>query len=512
MRKHRPFARIVAVLALIACLATPALAQESGDADRVLTVRLPTDIKNLDPAYWFSRYDKDVAMPIYSGLIRHQPNSYETELELAESLDVSDDGTEIRFTLRQGVQCHRGYGELTADDVKFSFERFLDEENPSPYADDWRPLDRVDVTGRYEGTIVLSSAFAPLWNSTLPLMSGSVVCQEYVEEVGADVFATDPVGTGPYQFTSWDPNREIVLERNPDYFGDAPFYDEIRFVIISDEQTAELALQSGQVDFSEVQFSSLPLLERDAGVSTNVLPSLSYGWIGMNVENPKLEDVRVRQAIRLAIDVPSILIVAYEGAVERSNSLIAPGLNGHWEDATVFAQDLDAAKALVREAGAEGLELRMDIANTPEYRAWAQIAQQNLRQVGIELQINTMDTGSFWEIGGGDEGKNVELFGMNFAMEPDPSWATVWFTCDQIGVWNWMRWCNEEYDALHTEGLMTQDADERDAIYERMQELMEQDAIAVWIAHEASAYGYRSDLEPALTPHGVMQLEAFRGL
>lgn len=498
--------RILAAITLVSLLVPAASAQEG---EEVLTVRLVADIRNLDPAHWFSEYDKQVAMPLYSGLVRYQPGTYETELDLAESIESSEDGTEIHFTLREGVQCHGGYGELTANDVKFSFERFLDPDNPSPYADDWRPLERVEVTDTYEGTIVLSSAFAPLWNSTLPLMAGSVVCEAAVEEMGAQAFGTSPVGTGPYMLDSWEPNRQVVLKRNPDYYGEAPHYDEIRFVVIQDEQSAELALQAGDVDFSQLQLSSLFQLERNPNIETVVHPNLSYRWIGMNVENPKLEDVRVREAIRYAIDVPSILIVAYEGMVEESHALIAEGLTGYWEEATRFEQDLERARELIEEAGAQGLQLRMDIADRAEHRAWAQIAQQNLREIGIEMTINTMDTGSFWEIGSGNEGVNVELFGMNFAMEPDPAWATMWFTCDQVGVWNWMRWCNEEYDELHQRGLVTLDVEERDQIYERMQQLMEEDAVAIWITNGSTPHGFQAHVVPSLSPHGVPEFQHF---
>lgn len=510
MQTARILRRFLTTSVLALVFTGSALAQDEDGG--TLTVRLPTDVRNLDPAHWFSEYDKQVAMPLYDGLIRYIPGTYETELVLAESLEVSDDGTRIDFTLRQGVQCHAGYGELTANDVKYSFERFLDTDYPSPYVDDWRPLQGVEVTGDYEGTIVLDKAFAPLFNSTLPMMSGSIVCEEAVADLGVEAFAMNPVGTGPYLFDSWNPNRDITLVRNADYWGEQPYFDEIRFVIIPDEQSAELALRAGEVDFSLLQLSALSLLERDPNIETTTYPGLSYRWIGMNVEHPKLEDVRVREALRLAIDVPSILIVAYEGLAEQSHALVAEGLTGHWENAGQFSQDLEAARQLIEEAGAEGLQLRLDIADTSEYRAWAQIAQQNFRQIGVELTINTMDTGSFWEIGSGSEGENVELFAMSFAMEPDPAWATMWFTCDQVGIWNWMRWCNEEYDELHARGLETIDEDERHQIYIRMQELMEEDAVAIWLIHGVMPYGWQPHIVPAQTPHGSPLFAHFEGL
>lgn len=498
MHTSKRLARFMLMLAFIVTAGFWALADDpTGTSDpdrepRVLRIRIPTDIKNMDPAHWFSRYDQIVGSPLLSGLIAYEPGSYETRLDLAESLEVSEDGTQLHFRLKEGVMCHKGNGELTAADVKFSYERFHDPDLPSPYGDDWQVLDRVDVTGRYEGTIVLSAPFAPLWHTTLPMMAGA-----------------DIVATGPYYLDRWEPDRQVVLKRNTEYFGEQPYYDEIRFIVIKDEQSAEIALESGEVDFGEVQLSSLMLFERNPSLETVLRPSLSYRWIGLNAEHPKLADRRVREAIRLAIDVPSILIVAYEGQAEQSGAIIGEGITGYWEDAPLHARDVEKARALLAEAGVESLALRLDTADTPEYRAWAEIAQQNLRDVGIDLEINPMDTGSYWEIGGGDEGKNVELFTMSFSMQPDPSWATMWFTCDQIGIWNWMRWCNEEFDALHVRGLQATDDAERQRIYEEMQRLMDEDAVAIWITHGTVAYAHAPEVVPSLSPHGLVEAEHF---
>lgn len=471
---------------------------------QTLRVRLETDIKNVDPAHWFSNIDQSVALPIFAGLIKEDPATGEIELDLATELEQSEDGRTVDFTLREGVQCHRGVGELTADDVKFSFERFLSTENPSPYADDWRGLEEVEVTGRYSGTIHFAEPFMPLWTSTLPRLSGAIVCEDHVEAVGVEAFKTDPVGAGPYEFVSWTPDQEIVLQRNEAYYGDLPEWEEIRFVVIKDEQAAEIALESGAVDITRVPLSSLFMYEDYPGITITSKPSLSYSWIGFNVEHPKLQDVRVREAIINAIDVQSIIDVAYEGRAVQAPGMIAPGLFGALEDAPLHERNVERARELLAEAGVEELTVRIDIGDQSEYRIWAEIAQQNLLDVGINLEINPMDTGSFWEIGFGDEGLDVELFAMSFSMQPDPSWASVWFTCDQIGEWNWMRWCSEEYDSLHAAGLVEQDQEVRAEMYQRMQELMAEDAIALWVTNGAIAYLHRSDVDPGVNAFGIL--------
>lgn len=476
---------------------------------KILRVRLYGDIKNMDPAFVGSQNDWIVGNTILDGLVAYGPNSYDIVNELAESIEPSKDGLEISFKLKEGVKWQKGYGEVTAEDVKFSYERIADPELKSPYADDWSALDHVEVIDKYNGKIILKKPFAPLWHSTLPVTSGKIVCKKYVQEVGNDKFATNIIGTGPYVLADWKPKQEVVVKRNPDYYGKAPVWDEIHFIPIEDDKTAEIALEAGELDFGRIAIASVDRFEKNSSFKVLKQPSLRYSWIGMDVENPKLKDVNVRQAIRYAIDVPSILKVAYMGQAPQETTLIPPGLVGHWSDAPRFGRDVAKAKEYMAKAGLKTLDLRMDIQDTTEYRSWAEIAQQNLKDIGINLQINPMDSSSFWSIGDGDKGKAVELFAMNYSMQPDPSWAPVWFTCKQVGVWNWMRWCSKEYDDLYNQTLVTTKDDERAQLFIQMEKLWNDAAHSVWITHGVIAQAYTPNVKPATTPNGEPQVKYF---
>ncbi|MGQ9666233.1 MAG: ABC transporter substrate-binding protein [Anaerolineae bacterium] len=474
---------------------------------KILRVRLYGDIQNLDPCFRISQNDDVVADCVMEGLVRYGPNSYDLINQLVEEIKQSEDGLTIEFKLKEGVKWHKGYGELTTEDVKYSYERFLDPELKAAYADDWATLDHVEIIDKYRGKIILKEPFAPLWKTTLPIASGSIVCKKYVEEVGIEKFATDIIGTGPYIFTEWMPKQKIVLKRNPEYHGDPPPWDEIHFIPIEDDKAAEIAAEAGEVDFSRISIASIPRFESHPNLKLRKYPSLRYRWIGMNVEHPKLQDIRVRQAIRYAIDVPAILQAAYMGQAEREKTLIPPGLLGYWKDAPVYERDVEKAKALLADAGVTSLDLRFDIQDTTEYRTWAEIAQQNLKEIGINLTINPMDSSSFWQIGAGEQGKEVELFSGNYSMQPDPAWATMWFTCEQVGVWNWQRWCSPEFDELHRKGLVTMDDAEREKIYIEMEKLFDAACHSIWITHGVYAYVHSPKIEPAVTPHGVPQAE-----
>src|SRR5262249_37565418 len=158
-----------------------------------------------------------------------------------------------RFRLRQGVMFHKGFGEMTADDVKFSFERIAGLQGPklnSPYHDDWGTLEAVQVHGPHDGTIILRKPYAPLLNTTIPYIAGMVVSRKAVTKYGK-AFAHNPIGTGPYEIGSWTPKQKLVLSRFADWHGHGvarPQWDQIVFHVITPEQTTLIALQTGDLD------------------------------------------------------------------------------------------------------------------------------------------------------------------------------------------------------------------------------------------------------------------------
>jgi peptide/nickel transport system substrate-binding protein len=485
--------------------------QPQAAGPKVLRVRLYGDIQNLDPAFQISENDTMVANSVMSGLVRYCPNSYEICNDLAESIQQSDDGLRITFKLKEGVQWQKGYGEVTTEDVKYSYERYLDPDLKAAYADDWAALDHVEIIDKYNGVIVLKEPFAPLWHSTLPVQSGTIISKKFVEEIGVEKFATDIIGSGPYIFDEWRPQEKVILKKNPDYFGPEPYWDEIDLIPIEDDKAAEVALEAGDLDWTRISLPSVDRFESDPNFLVWKKPSLRYRWIAMNVQHPKLQDINVRKAIIYAIDVPSILQATYMGQADQEYALIPPGLIGYWADAPHYDRDVAKAKEYMAKAGLETLDLRLDLQDTSEYRTWAEIAQQNLKEIGINLELNPMESSAYWSTSFGEDAvKNNELLTSNYSMNPDPAWATMWFTCDQVTVWNTQNWCNEQYDELHRKGLVTLDEKEREQIYIEMQKLWDEAAQTVWITHGMMTYAYTPKIEPATTPHGQPQYYDFK--
>jgi peptide/nickel transport system substrate-binding protein len=481
---------------------------------RALRIRSYSDLQVLDPLNRLAQPEGDIMDAIFSNLIKAKPGeTWEWQLDAAETIEEVDE-RHIDFTIKKGIQFTGGFGELTAEDVKFSFERIADPKNESPYKDDWAALDRVEVKDPYTGTIVLREPFAPLWTISLVRGSGCIMSKKALEQAGGRFTTEPPAMSGPYVLKEWQPKQKTILARNPDFYGPAPDFEQVHVYPIEDEKTAEIAFEAGELDFTTISLSSLPELKANppAGTRIDERPAMSYVWLGMNVDNPALADIRVRQAIQKAVDVDAVLEAAYFGVAARSTGIIAPGLPGHRE-ITSPARDLEGAQALLEAAGVADLALTLDILNKTERTSAAQVIQANLAEVGITVEIRPHDSGTFWTLGdesAGDAWKDIQLVISRFSMQPDPSFATAWFTPEQIGVWNWERFDSKEFGDLHKQAIVETDPKKRHDMYVRMQELMEQSGAYVFLTHELTAAIYRDHIVPGLLPDGTARFAEFR--
>lgn len=481
-----------------------------------LKIRLTADITSLDPAFFGNTsVDEPVMASLFEGLVTFRPSAsgFEVVNQLAEAFEPSPDGLAFEFKLRRGVEFHGGYGEVTAEDVQFSYERLAGLTEPkvkSPYGGDWAALKEVRVQDKYSGTIVLKEPFAALLRSTLPVTSGYVVSKKAVEERG-DKFGLKPIGTGPYEFVKRTPNEKIELKRFKNYGTDyvQPQWRDITFFPIPQDNAADIALETGEVDFSQISLVSVERFAKGGDFGTVSRKSLAYDWIGMNLLSPKLKDVNVRQAIRYAIDVPAMIAAAFEGNYEQASTIIPPEMGlGYWKDAPIYERDVEKAKGFLQQAGAEALDLSFTFTEEPGTNAVAEIAQANLAEIGINLELKKLEAGAFYELG--EQLGERELFYVSYETQPDPSWSMVWFTCDQFDEWNWMYWCNEKFDKLQSTALKESDESRRNNAYIEMQKLWDEAVHTVWVAWPTKYFAFKKGLRPALTAHGRVLPQAFR--
>lgn len=481
-------------------------------AEGRVVVRVEEDLKVLDPANRTGPIDVNVIRAVAQGLVKFKPGSTEWENDAAADINQVDDKT-IEFTLKEGLAFTGGYGDLTAEDVKYSFERFIKPDASGKkvdYADDWSELDSVEVTGPLSGKIHLKNPSPAIWVIALADGSGTIVSKKAYEALG-DKARTTLIGSGPYVLKEWVPRDHFTLTANPDYKGDKPAFAEIVGKPIAEDKTAQLALQAGEIDFTRLDPALAKDLESAKGLKVETLSAIDYVWIGPNIEKKPFDDVRVRQAVRLAIDVEAIVAGAYNGAVKPAYALEAPGILGYWADAPKRARDLEKAAALLQEAGVGGgFKTRLTVLNKAVAQATAAIVQANLAEVGIEVEIDALDEGAYWAYGENDASKDLELVLVEYRGKFDPGFQTQWFTADQIGKWNWQRWNSPEFDALHKQGAVETDSKKREQIYIDAQKLQDESAAFWWITHNAYTFAFKDSLKPGILPNGNQwQYEAF---
>ena len=479
----------------------------------VLTLRSYSDLQILDPAFRLSLPEDDIIRAIFPPLIEPvSGDTWDWKPVAVDTIEQLDDLT-IAFKLKDNIGFTDGYGQMTAEDVKFSIERIADPANESPYAGDWAALKEVEVKDTLSGLIHLNNKFVPLWTTTLPTPASCVLSKKAVEELGGKIAAEPVAQSGQYLLTEWVPKQKTVLKRNPDWKHEPGGFDEIHIIPIEDPATAERGFEAGDLDYTWTSVSSLPRLKEAPPEGSVVLekPSLAYVWLGINQDNEALKDVRIRRAIQHAIDRPTVVDAAYFGAAAVGNGIIAPGLPGS-RDAVTYDYDPDKARALLEEAGATGLNVTLDILNQSERLTAAQVIQANLADVGVTCEIKQNDSGTFWSLGSkdGDYFMDLQLVLSRFSMQPDPSWATVWFTPEQVGVWNWERFDDAEYKALHDEGLVESDPAKRDEIYKKMQALMDESGSYVFLTHEVVGAIHKDTISPGLKPNGESLLSDFK--
>jgi oligopeptide transport system substrate-binding protein len=340
---------------------SPVSAQQVGGSYRRMLANNPA---TLDPAFATDIYSGAIIRQLFDSLV--QFNAHLKPIPaLAEYWEASRDGLSWTFTLRRGVKFHHGR-EVTADDIVYSFNRLLKAKKPEPLTDllsrmqgssDFVQGKTPSVEGlkaidRYTLRIVLQE---PLASSILLLNLGdaAVVPRETVEELG-ERFGLAPVGTGPFKFVRWEPDREIVLEANAHYHQGRPFLDALIYKLGGkfEEEFAEFL--NGNLEEAIVPSHRADELATDPKYRAYQLlrkPTLSLLYIGFNTQLKPFDDKRVRQAFNYAVDREAIVqSIAKMGSITAAGAL-PPGMAGHDPNLEGYHYSLDRAKSLLAEAG-----------------------------------------------------------------------------------------------------------------------------------------------------------------
>lgn len=488
--------RIVAAAALATGLTLAgtgaALAQTPPN---VLVVGQIAEPKSLDPATVTAVNDFRILMNIYDGLVRYRDGTLEVEPALAESWTISDDGTTYTFKLRDGVSFHDG-SPLTAEAVKFNFDRMLDEEHPYyhtgpfPLSFFFSAIDAVEAPDERTVVFTLNEPYAPFL-SNLAYPTGLIVSPDAVRGHDED-FGRNPSGTGPFRFAEWESNAKVVVVRNDDYWGDAPSLEAVVFRPITDANTRVAEMLSGGLDLMvEVPPDNVARFADDPGFNVHEQAGPHVWFLILNAKEGPMADKRVRQAVNYAIDKKSLVENVLQGTAEVAAGPTPPAFSWAYNDSLEpYPYDPDKARALIRKAGAEGAELTFYVteggSGMLDPISMGSAIQADLAEVGFDVTIETYEWNTFLgKVNPGLEGK-ADMAEMAW-MTNDPD--TLPYLALRTEAWpendgfNSGYYSNPEVDKLLEAARRSTDQAERARLYKEMQEIVQDDAPWAFIAN-----------------------------
>ena len=456
---------VAASLALLALSASQAAPARGGS----MVVSYKDDVTTLDPAIGYDLQNWPIEKMLFDGLLDYEVGTTKLAPRLATAMPkVSADGRTYTFTLKPGVKFQNGR-EVVASDVVYTLTRVLDPKTKSPGQGFYtgisgaqafidgkaKTVSGLKAVGKYGVTVTLGAPNAAFLN-VMAMNFAYVVPKEEVARAGAD-FGHKPVGTGPFKLTSWPSGQQLVFERNPNYFfQNLPYLDKVTVKVGLDPSVAFLSLTRGEVDLLGDGIPPAQFLQvvHDPKYKANILQrtNVNTSYISLNTGVGPLKDVRVRQAINMAINKTKVLrIINGRGVAARG--YLPPLMPGYDPAEVGYKYDPAAAKALLAKAGyAKGFDTVLYTTSTDPNPRIAQSLQQDLAAVGIRAGIKSQAQSTVTEAAGTPAtAPLVWSGGMAWTQDyPDPSdfyWPILSCRSAVAGGWNWPFYCNKALDA-----------------------------------------------------------------
>ncbi|MBM7661678.1 peptide/nickel transport system substrate-binding protein [Bacillus mesophilus] len=522
-RKNKLWLALLLSCSLLVSACSSQTSDKAG-SDGTLVVGLEAEPTTLD-AHQLSDYNSSrAAMELYDQLVKFKDESTELEPDLAEKWDISEDGKEYTFHLRQDVKFHDGT-PFNAEAVKFSIERQTDSNHPYhdtgtfAYADfTFGPVEKVEVVDEFTVKITLKEPFAPFL-SNMAMHAASIVSPTALEKHSSD-FTMNPVGTGPFKFVSWNKGVEVVLEKNEDYFGGAPSIDQLIFKPITEAQTRLAELESGNIDLIvNIPPDDLERLRGDSNLQVIEQAGMHVWWTALNTQKEPFNNVKVRQAVNYAINKEAIVDGILQGTGELANSPVPPTVWGHNPDVKNYPYNPEKAKELLAEAGyADGFDVTYWVPESgsgmQQPQAMAAAIQSDLAKVGINVEIQTLEWGAYLDkVFVPQEDNDMDMHQMSWIGDngdPD-NFLYILLSGEQwpTNGFNDAYYQNDRVDELLKEARITKDKGQRTAMYEEAQELIMEDAPWVIIDHEKQIVVANSSVKNfKLHPTGVFRFSS----
>lgn len=485
---------LVMAFALTSCQPKPAVPQ-------VLRWAVNEELTDLNVPNLYVATDRLVAINVFSNVVKFKPGTTEIMPDLAERWEVSPDGKTYTFYLRKGVKWHRGYGEFTSADVKFTLETHLNPKVASRSRESFALIDRVEAPEPYKVIVHLKQPNPPLL-SHLAWQSGHIMCEKAYKELG-DKVSTTPIGTGPFVFDRWVPGEAIVLVANKDYYLGPPKLERLEFKVIPEEVVALLALERGEVHGTAIrQLGAYRLVLGRPNIQLVEAPSgwQNYAWI--NCRREPTSDVRVRQAIAHAIDFEA-MAKAVDNMVTPNPSFLNPLVLGWTDDLPRYEYDLAKAKSLLAEAGyPDGIKIELVYVKTHLYEEFALMLKDYLSKIG-EIKLTMLDRAV--------QGKTMKGNDWHVGV-----WATTrlesdLYSSDSIhskGPSNYCKYSNPVADDLVERARVETDPKKRAQLYVELQKVVARDLPVITTGTQKSLVAAKPEVK-GLVGHPFIGLLEF---
>ncbi len=463
-----------------------------------LSIGATSDAVTLDPHGENDQPSSRVRSQIYEPLVRQ-----DAELNLIPGLATEweqIDDTTWEFKLREGVMFHNGI-EFTADDVKFTLERLSAPETAADGAFIVGFLDSVEVVDDYTVIINTEYPFAPMLSHLAHPVTG-MLNREAVEEAGDDYGTQVVVGTGPFEFVDWVTGSHIDLRRYEDYWGENAQADTVRFRAIPENTVRAIEVETGGVD---IAYDIAPVdeerLQDVDGLYLDKYDTLATHYIGFNAQKEPFDDVKVRRAINHAIDVEAITEFVYTGQAVTASSPLSDNVWGANTDLDEYTFDPDLARTLLAEAGYEdGFSTTIWTNDNPLRMQIAEMVQSDLRQVGVDVDVQVLEWGTFLQ----DTGDGLhDMFILGWvAVTGDADYGLyALFHEDNYGsAGNRTFWSSPRVNELLDIGRANSDPEVRREAYMEAQEIIAEEAPWVFLIHTSAVNALRDNISN-FTPH-----------
>ena len=467
MRKNRLW------LVLLALVLAVSLGSNITAASDKVTIATQVEPSTLNPITYQDTETGFVLGAIFDPLVEVSiDGDFTSEGAVIESYSIEEEGRVITFVIQRDIKFHNG-DPLTARDVKFTYEAFMDDKLGSPHQQYYAEIEDIELMGDFVLRITLEEPNIAFL--TLARLRGHVLPKDYIEEVGWDGFERHPIGSGPYKFVDHAPGQRIVLEKFEDYWGEKANIPNVEFRFYPELSTAIMALETGAVDFMpEMPAEEFTNLQYQPGIN------LKFGTyerfedhrICFNKrEDSVFSDKLVRQAVAYAICQEELIALTRGEMAIPARGRIPTFHPAYAENANAYEQDLDKARELLEEAGyPDGFKTQ--IFAPSGYRERVQEVQQiqrQLAQIGIEAEVVTVEWGTYLDVTADGE---APMFRERWsASVPEPiSFIESWHSQSS---WNpiFGTYVNEDVDRLIDQIQRTVDPEERWALYREAQEI-----------------------------------------